>query len=135
MIRLTRTTPLLLLASALLVAPVATYAAQAPATLEGKWTGLVTAETGQMKIAATLRVKDGVVSGELQTAHGVFTIAKGELKAGKWVLPFTTEDGSTGKMTGVLKDDTFEGEWDFSPMAVGTFSLKKMTSEVILRFP
>jgi hypothetical protein len=128
MIQLIRTTPLLTLClSALLVTPAMTQPARAPAPLEGKWTGTVTAEMGQMKIAATLRMKDGVVSGELQTAHGVFTIAKGELKAGKWLLPFTTEDGSTGKMAGVVKGDTFEGDWDFSPMAVGTFTLQKTT--------
>jgi hypothetical protein len=29
-------------------------------------------------------------------------------------------------MTGVVKGDTFTGEWDFRPMAVGTFALDRV---------
>jgi hypothetical protein len=100
--------------------------AQKPEELAGKWTGKVTADIGEMTIVATLKVKDGVVSGEIQTEHGISKVGKVELKDKKWVIPFTAETGETGTMTGTVSGDTFEGEWDHRPMALGTFTLKRL---------
>ena len=111
-----------------MVAVLATSAAaQTTPTLDGTWDGAVTANSGEMKIEATLTAKAGVVTGSIKTFHGNMTIKEGKLVDGKWVLPFTTEDGLSGKLTGTLKGNEFTGAWDFSPQAVGTFALKRRT--------
>ena len=99
--------------------------AQSVPGLDGKWMGKVTATAGEMPISASFTTKGGVVSGSIQTFHGAFVITEGRLTDGKWVLPFTTDEGGKGTMTGTLKDDQFSGEWDFRPMAVGTFALTR----------
>jgi hypothetical protein len=93
-------------------------------SIAGKWVGKVVADRGEMPIAVTLTVKEGVASGSIETAHGAMTIAKGTLKDGKWTLPFTAESG-TGRMIAVLKGDVLAGDWDFAPNAVGTFELTR----------
>jgi hypothetical protein len=103
--------------------------AQKPAELAGKWTGQVTADIGEMKIVVTLKVKDGAVSGEIETPHGISKVGTVEFKDKKWVIPFTAETGQTGKMTGTVSGEAFEGDWDLRPMAVGTFALKRMPTQ------
>lgn len=98
---------------------------KAPAPLDGNWNGKVTAQIGEMNITATFVTKNGIVSGAVKNFHGEFTITEGKVVDGTWVLPFTTDDGSKGKLSGTIKDGVFAGEWDFRPMAFGTFTLER----------
>ena len=94
--------------------------------LAGKWKGAVKADVGEMPIEVVITVDKGKASGTIKTFHGDLTIRDGALTGGKWILPFQSSDGPQGKMTGVLKGDSFSGEWDFRPQAVGTFSLARV---------
>ena len=94
-------------------------------SLAGKWLGAVTTDIGQMNIALTITVEKNVASGTIETGHGAFQITKGTVTDGKWTLPFASPDGATGKMIGVLKGDQFAGDWDFRPIAVGTFAVER----------
>jgi hypothetical protein len=96
-----------------------------PPTIDGTWKGEVIADMGQMQIAVTLTTTAGVVSGEIANPHGTFKITGGKLVNGVWVLPFVSQDGAKGEMKGKLSGDAFAGDWDFHPMAVGTFALKR----------
>ena len=96
------------------------------APLAGKWRGEVTTDIGTMAIGLTVTVTTGVATGQVESAHGAFKISAGKFADGKWTLPFETDEGGSGKMIGVVKGDTFSGEWDFRPMAVGTFALSRL---------
>ena len=96
-----------------------------PAAVDGTWKGGITTDIGQMQISVTLSTKAGVVTGEIANPHGVFKIVAGKVVDGEWVLPFETADGGKGQMKGKLSGETFTGDWDFHPIAVGTFSLKR----------
>jgi hypothetical protein len=100
---------------------------QAPAaSLAGAWKGMVTADAGQMVIEVTVTVDDGKASGTIKTGHGDFTIVDGRRADDVWTLPFDAGEGVKGSMKGVVKGDTFTGDWDFRPMAVGTFELERV---------
>ena len=96
------------------------------AALAGQWTGSVKADVGEMAIEAVFKVEGEKFTGEIKTFHGAFKIGKIEReKDGRWKLSFTTEDGETGSITGALNADTFAGDWDFRPKAIGKFSLTR----------
>ncbi len=115
-----------LLVSVLTLASSVVFAQQKTAVLDGRWSGAVKAEMGEMPIDVTLKTEGETIKGEIKTFHGTFRIGKGELqKDGRWKLSFTTEDGGAGTMIGAVKGDTFEGDWDFRPNAVGTFALTR----------
>lgn len=107
---------------------VALPAQEKPAPPVGRWAGTVTADMGQMQIEVVVAAAAGKVTGEITTGHGVFKIDAGELqKDGRWKLSFTVQEGGpTGAMIGVVKDETFSGDWDFRPTALGTFSLTRV---------
>jgi hypothetical protein len=106
---------------------VALPAQDKPAPPVGKWAGSVAADVGEMQIQVSVVMTDGKVSGEITTFHGAFTIDAGELqKDGRWKLSFTSPEGPTGSMTGLVKGDTFSGDWDFRPNAVGSFTLTRV---------
>ncbi|HEX5217276.1 MAG TPA: hypothetical protein VFV98_17570 [Vicinamibacterales bacterium] len=113
--------------SILVVATAITFAQQKAAVLGGKWSGAVKADIGEMPIEVTLKVENEAVKGDIKTFHGSFHIDKGELqKDGRWKLSFTTDDGGAGSLIGAVKDDSFAGDWDFRPNAVGTFTLTRV---------
>jgi hypothetical protein len=99
---------------------------QQGAPIAGKWSGLVTTDIGQMHIEVTLAQKDGKVTGQIVNPHGTFKISQGKLVEGVWRLDFESEEGATGQMNGKVTGDNFAGDWDFHPMAVGTFALKRV---------
>lgn len=109
------------------LASVAASAQEKASALAGKWTGSVKADIGEMPIEAVFQVDGEKFSGEIKTFHGGFAIATAERqKDGRWKLPFKTADGASGALIGALKGDTFSGDWDFSPNAVGKFTLTKV---------
>ena len=115
------------LVSMLVVATTATFAQQKAAVLEGKWSGAVKADVGEMPIEVTLKVEGDTVKGDIKTFHGSFRIEKSELqKDGRWKLSFTTDDRANGSLTGAVKGDSFAGDWDFRPNAVGTFAVTRV---------
>lgn len=116
-----------ILLCALIVAALGIHGLDASAAeeLDGRWTGKVVADAGEMPITVSLTVKNGAASGTIETFHGAMTITDGRLVEGRWVLPFAAADGTKGRMSGVVKGDAFTGEWDYRPQAVGTFSLTR----------
>ena len=114
-------------ASLVLAASAVALAQQKATVLDGRWSGAVKANVGEMPIEVTLKVEAESIKGDIKTFHGSFRIEKGELqKDGRWKLSFKTEDGNVGALIGTVKDDAFAGEWDFRPMAVGTFALTRV---------
>jgi len=101
---------------------------QQPTTssLAGTWKGMVTADIGQMNIEVTVKVDSGKASGTVTTGHGEFAIVDGRQTDGVWTLPFDAGEGVKGSMKGVVKGDAFTGDWDFRPMAIGTFALERV---------
>ena len=111
----------------LVLATAVTFAQQKATVLDGKWSGAVKADIGEMPIEVTLKVEGEAVKGDIKTFHGSFRIEKGELqKDGRWKLSFTTEDGGAGSLIGAVKEDSFAGDWDFRPNAVGSFALTRV---------
>jgi hypothetical protein len=96
-----------------------------PPAVVGIWTGAVSADVGEMTITVTVRADDAKLTGEITSPHGVFTFTSIAEADGRWTLAFKTSDGATGQMKGVVKGDTFSGEWDFRPRAFGTFALDR----------
>jgi len=116
-----------LLVSMLVAVTTVAFAQQKAVVLDGKWSGAVKADIGEMPIEVTLKVEGETVKGDIKTFHGSFRIEKGELqKDGRWKLSFTTEDGGAGSLIGAVKEDSFAGDWDFRPNAVGTFALTRV---------
>ena len=116
-----------LLASVLTLSSAVILAQQKAAVLDGRWSGAVKAEMGEMPIDVTLKTEGETLKGEIKTFHGNFRIEKGELqKDGRWKLSFTTDDGGAGSLIGAVKGDAFSGDWDFRPNAVGTFALTRV---------
>ena len=116
-----------LFVSILVVVSTVAFAQQKAAVLDGKWSGAVKADIGEMPIEVTLKVEGETVKGDIKTFHGSFRVEKGELqKDGRWKLSFTTEDGGAGSLIGAVKEDSFAGDWDFRPNAVGTFALTRV---------
>ena len=96
-----------------------------PPSLTGTWKGKVTADIGEMPIVLTVTATGSKAAGELQTGHGILKIKQGTLEKGVWTLTFAMDDGPGGVMKGKVVQDTFSGDWDFKPMAVGTFSMTR----------
>jgi hypothetical protein len=98
----------------------------AASPLAGTWVGKISSDAGEMQITVVLKVENGKASGSIDNPHGSWPIADGVLKDGTWTLPFTA-DGAGGRwMKGQIKGDTFSGEWNNAPMAVGTFELTRV---------
>jgi hypothetical protein len=97
-----------------------------PAQLAGRWRGSVKTNIGEMPIGLELRLEQKKLVGTVPTAHGSFVVTDVKAGDGKWTVTFKADDDSIGTMTGAVKDDTFSGEWDFKPRAVGTFQLTKV---------
>lgn len=116
---------MLLVLSGLAVGLAQQTAEQKASPLAGVWQGSVTADVGEMRLRVTLTEKDGKISGTIENAHGTWTIKSATLAAGVWTLPFETEEGASGVMKGKVNHDEFNGDWDFHPMAVGKFALKR----------
>ena len=116
-----------LFVSAFTLASAVIVAQQKAAVLDGRWSGAVKAEMGEMPIEVTLKAEGETIKGDIKTFHGNFLIEKGELqKDGRWKLSFKTEDGGAGSLIGTVKGDAFAGDWDFRPNAVGTFALTRV---------
>jgi len=94
-------------------------------SLSGTWRGKVTADIGEMVIELTVTADGARASGAVKTAHGTFPIRNGKLVDGVWTLPFDAGDGVTGSLTGRVTADVFRGDWDFRPMAVGKFDVRR----------
>jgi hypothetical protein len=94
------------------------------AALDGRWSGLVNADAGQMPIDVTLKVVDGKASGTIATGHGELAISGGTFADGKWTLPFSGH-GMSGRLVATLQGDTLSGDWINPGVAVGTFSLTR----------
>lgn len=97
----------------------------AAAGIEGRWVGKVTADAGEMKIEVEIKVEGGKATGAIRTAHGDWPVKGGTFANGTWTLPFEVEGAGDRWMKGVVKADTFTGEWNNAPMAVGTFELTR----------
>jgi hypothetical protein len=98
--------------------------AKGPAVV-GTWTGGVATDVGAMQMTVTIKSTDGKLAGEISTPHGAFVFTSIAEADGHWTLKFKTSDGATGQMKGVVKGDSFTGDWDFAPRATGTFELTK----------
>ena len=93
-------------------------------TLDGRWSGLVNTDAGQMPIDVTLKVVDGKASGSIATGHGELAITGGTFADRKWTLPFSGH-GMSGRLVATLQGDTLSGDWINPGIAVGTFSLTR----------
>ena len=98
----------------------AAFGAQDRARLDGRWTGTVDSDIGQMTIEVSLTVDGDKAKGTIKTAHGEFTIADGTFANGTWTLPFTAP-GAKGYMAGAIKGNVFSGKWVNEGTATGTF--------------
>ena len=117
----------LLMAAWVVIGSVPAVAQEQVGVLAGRWIGAVKADIGEMPIEAVFKIEGEKFTGEIKTFHGAFKIGKAEReKDGRWKLSFTTEDGAAGSMTGTLNADTFAGDWDFRPNAIGKFTLTKV---------
>ncbi len=100
-------------------------APKAPA-VAGTWTGEITSDSGTMNVTVTIKMDQGKASGSIDTPHGQWPIAGGTEKDGTWTLPFTVDGAGDRWMKGKVNGDSFTGEWNNAPMAVGTFDLKRV---------
>jgi hypothetical protein len=113
----------LALAVAVMVGAIGVVSA-APAELAGTWVGAIDTDRGGMQIRLELVEKQGKWSGQIESAHGGWTVTSVTEKDGAWTVEFKT-DGGTGRLSGRIADGRFTGKWDNAPQAVGTFSLTR----------
>lgn len=99
-------------------------AQQPEQAIDGRWSGSVSTDAGQMAIEVTLRVNDGQASGSIATGHGELVIKGGSFADGRWTLPFAGH-GMQGRMVAAVKGDTLSGDWVNPGIAEGTFSLTR----------
>lgn len=100
-------------------------AAQQTPPIAGKWTGSVDTDQGTMDIALSLTVDKDKVNGTITTSHGDLAVSNGAYVKDKWRLPFNGH-GMKGEIVGTIKNDTFEGVWDNSPLATGSVKLQRV---------
>lgn len=97
-----------------------------PPPIAGKWSGTAKGESNEMKIQVTVTEEKGKLTGMVTTAHGEWAIVSVTPKDKTWTIEFSRGEGlGTGSMTGTIAGNTFAGDWNNAPMAVGTFSLAR----------